>query len=97
MIIPNMNRKRQYRVLAQFQRELNKGDYRFLLRTKDNLKAYANIDIESGDFNYSNLCLFRSPYQKDLLEEDYVACYETFKFLVREMHLQELFRSELLI
>jgi hypothetical protein len=72
-------------VLPEFKRELKSGDYRFLLRTKDNLKTYAKIDVEAGDFNYTNLCLFRSPNQKDLLAEDYVACYETFKFLVREI------------
>jgi hypothetical protein len=69
----------------EFQRGLKKGDYGFLIRSKSYVKKYLNVDIDSGKFNYTNLCLFRSPGQKDLLTEDYESCFETFKFLVREI------------
>jgi hypothetical protein len=69
----------------EFQRDLENGDYRFLIRSKNYLMEYMKIDLESGKFNYTNLCLFRSPSQKDLSTEDYKSCSETFKFLVREI------------
>jgi hypothetical protein len=70
---------------SEFQHDLKNGDYGFLIRSRNNLKEYLKLDIESGKFNYTNLCLFRSPGQKDLLMEDYESCFKTFKFLVREI------------
>jgi len=69
----------------EFQHDLNNGDYRFLIRSKGYVKQYLKVDLESGNFNYTNLCLFRSPNQKYLLPEDYESCFETFKLLVREI------------
>lgn len=68
-----------------FRRELRNGDYGFLIRSKDYIKEYLKLDIESGKFNYTNLCLFRSPTQKDLLADDYQNCFDIFKFLVQEI------------
>jgi hypothetical protein len=69
----------------EFRRDLKKGDYGFLIRSNRYLKEYLKLDIESGKFNYTNLCLFRSPSQKDLLTEDYQSCFEAFTFLVKEI------------
>lgn len=68
--------------LDQFKADFKNGSYGFLTRSADYLKKYPGIDVEDGEFNYTNLCLFRSPNQKFLLTDDYESCFDTFKFLV---------------
>ena len=71
--------------IPKFQDDLQRGGYKFLQRSKKYLENYLKIKVASGEFNYTNLCLFRSPQQKYLRIEDYEACFETFKFLVEEI------------
>jgi hypothetical protein len=45
--------------------------YRFINRSKDLLHKHLNVSLEPVNFNYSNLCFFRSPAENDLKIEDY--------------------------
>lgn len=51
----------------EFKRDLMAGSYSFLTRSKHYLERYPKIDIYGGQFNYTNLCLFRTPKEKNLL------------------------------
>ncbi len=63
--------------------DLNKGHYRFLTRSSRLLKTYGEIDIWSGNFNYTNFCFFRSPNAKYLHNDDYALSLDILERLIK--------------
>lgn len=54
-------------------------DYPFLKRSNSYLLKYLHIDAYKPNFNYTNLCLFRTPKAKNLILQDYISCQEIIK------------------
>jgi hypothetical protein len=63
--------------------DIIKSDYKFLERSKAYLEEYLNLDLDRVDFNYSNLCFFRSRAEKDLTFADYQNSYPLVKELIQ--------------
>lgn len=53
--------------------------YKFIKRSKKYLETYLQLNLDTVDFNYANLCFFRSPGEKDLMNEDYKQSLPLFK------------------
>lgn len=68
-----------------FLKDYNLGDYKFLKKTKELLYKYKNLLLEDAEFNYFNLCFFRSPSSNDLEYEDYKICLPILKEIVQEI------------
>lgn len=56
--------------------------YPFIKRSSKYLENYLHLDFDVINFNYANLCFFRSPHQKDLAFEDYNRTINLFKKFV---------------
>jgi uracil-DNA glycosylase family 4 len=67
---------------TEYKDQYRKGDYAFLKRSSALLLKYRGIDVSEGDFNYTNLCFFRSPTANDLSLEDYTLCIPIFSNLI---------------
>jgi uracil-DNA glycosylase len=65
-----------------FQHDYNNRDYKFLERVSRLFKDFLGADVGKGEFNYSNLCYFRSPDISYLNEEDYKICLPILKSFV---------------
>lgn len=63
----------------EFLIDYKNGDYRFLQRSRKLIMDHLKIDVSTGDFNYSNLCLFRSPDISGLTFEDVISCMPVIK------------------
>jgi uracil-DNA glycosylase family 4 len=59
-----------------------KGHYRFIDKSKKLIEEFLKIDVDSIEFNYTNLCLFRSPETSDLGYEDIQLCLPIVKEFV---------------
>jgi hypothetical protein len=62
-----------------------RGDYKFLERSRGYFKKYSQLemDLDQVDFNYANLCFFRSRAEKDLTYTDYEYSYPLAKELIK--------------
>ncbi len=69
----------------EFLIELKDGGYKFLSKSKDYILKYLNLNINSDDFNYSNLCFFRTPNIKYLKGEDFEISIPIFKKFVNDL------------
>ncbi|MDE3185004.1 MAG: hypothetical protein KGM16_16450 [Bacteroidota bacterium] len=56
--------------------------YPFIKRSRKYLENYLHLDFDDINFNYTNLCFFRSPQQKDLNYHDYKVSLKLFKQFV---------------
>lgn len=70
----------------EFLKELKSGSYKFLERTNKYLTEYGKVNIWEGEFNYTNLCFFRSPTAKDITLRDYELSIPIFKALIAEIN-----------
>ena len=68
-----------------FLKDYTEGDYQFLKKSQKLIQEFIKIDIEKVEFNYTNLCFFRSPVSSDLEYNDYEICLPIFKALVNEI------------
>ncbi len=57
-------------------------EYRFINRSKKYLENYLKLDFNSINFNYTNLCFFRTKAEKDLSDDDYKSSLPLFKSFV---------------
>lgn len=53
--------------------------YGFIRRSEQYLKKHLQLNLESLNFNYANLCFFRSPRESDLTDDDYKLSLPLFK------------------
>ena len=53
--------------------------YGFFRLSAQKLKEYLELDINELNFNYTNLCFFRSPREKDLSFKDYENSWPLFE------------------
>lgn len=58
-------------------------NYPFIKRSKPFFKEYLQLDINSINFNYTNLCFFRTPKANDLSLSDYKISLPLFKEFVK--------------
>lgn len=58
-------------------------NYKFIKRSSPFLQNYLHIDLEKLDFNYSNLCFFRTPKENNLTFNDYALSIPLFKEYVK--------------
>jgi uracil-DNA glycosylase family 4 len=63
-----------YQATMPAKEDFKMADYPFLTRSASLLKTIFGLDIEREDFNYTNLCLFRSPDISTLTADDFHAC-----------------------
>jgi len=59
------------------------SEYRFIKQSRQNLENHWGLDIESINFNYSNLCFFRTPKGKDLSADDFKLSLPLFEKYIR--------------
>ncbi len=57
-------------------------DYKFISRSRLLLESYIKIDFVSLNFNYTNLCFFRTPRESLLEDKDYELSLPIFRQLV---------------
>jgi len=69
-----------------FLKDYSNGDYTFLKKSQNFIREFLGLDIEKAEFNYTNLCFFRSPISKDLVYKDYQDCLPIFESLVKEIN-----------
>ena len=58
-------------------------NYKFIKSNSTFLINYLHIDLEKLDFNYSNLCFFRTPKENNLTSGDYALSIPLFKEYVK--------------
>lgn len=65
--------------------ELIRMEYKFLEKSRGYFNQYRilELDLDNVDFNYSNLCFFRSRAEKDLTFADYQNSYPLAKELIQ--------------
>ena len=63
-------------------------NYRFISKSKDNLRDALNLKFQPGNFNfnYSNLCFFRSKKVNELLPDYFKKSLPLFKMYVSYIH-----------
>jgi hypothetical protein len=59
------------------------SDYNFIKQSRQFLEKNWGLDIEKINFNYTNLCFFRTPKAKDLSDEDYKLSLPLFEKYIR--------------
>jgi uracil-DNA glycosylase family 4 len=65
-----------------FLNDYKNGYYGFIKKSKNLLKEFLQINVDSVEFNYTNLCLFRSPKASDLRYDDIQLCLPIVKEFV---------------
>lgn len=69
------------------QSVMPKGDgiaeYHFIKQSRQFLEKHWQLDISNKNFNYTNLCFFRSPTEKDLSVDDYKLSLPLFEKYIR--------------
>lgn len=58
-------------------------NYRFIKQSRALLEEYWGVNIEEPDFNYTNLCSFRSPRANQLTDKDYELSLPLFEKYIR--------------
>ncbi len=66
--------------------EIIKKDYKFLQRSVENLEKYFKLQFNKVDFNYSNICFFRTHREKDLTFQDYKNSFPLFRDYVEYLN-----------
>jgi uracil-DNA glycosylase family 4 len=56
--------------------------YKFINRSRGFLEKYLSLDFHTINFNYTNLCFFRTPRENFLNPKDYENCLPLFKQFV---------------
>ncbi len=93
---------------GRFKEDYEKGDYKFLKRIQPFIEKNCGIEVSSGEFNYFNLCFFRTPNIEELIREDFSVCAPIFKTMVTNIkpeqiislgtgnvkHLKDFFKDE---
>lgn len=69
-----------------FLKDYIQGSYAFLKKSQKLIQEFVRAHIEKVEFNYTNLCFFRSPASKDLEYKDYEICLPIFKMLVIDIN-----------
>lgn len=59
------------------------ADYHFIKQNKQYLEKHWRLNISNINFNYTNLCFFRTPAEKDLSIDDYKLSLPLFEKYVR--------------
>jgi uracil-DNA glycosylase family 4 len=58
--------QRRFPTKEEFLEDYNAGEYPFIQKSKAFITEFLKFEIEDGEFNYTNVCLFRSPNVSDL-------------------------------
>jgi uracil-DNA glycosylase len=58
--------QRRFPTKEEFLKDYNAGKYPFILKSKKLISEFLNINIDDAEFNYTTVCLFRSPNISDL-------------------------------
>lgn len=74
----------------EFTNLYKQGEYKFLKRIEPFMKEIVKIEISTGEFNYSNLCFFRTPSIKDLTDNDFKICSPVFKKMIELIHPKQI-------
>jgi hypothetical protein len=59
------------------------ADYHFIKQSRQFLEKHWQLDISNINFNYTNLCFFRTPKEKELSSDDYKLSLPLFEKYVR--------------
>lgn len=59
------------------------ADYHFIRQSRQYLEKHWQLDISNINFNYTNLCFFRTPMERDLSGDDYKLSLPLFEKYVR--------------
>ncbi|HEY8388647.1 MAG TPA: hypothetical protein VIK74_08590, partial [Parasegetibacter sp.] len=59
------------------------ADYHFIKQSRQFLEKHWQLDVLNINFNYTNLCFFRTPKEKDLTSDDYKLSLPLFEKYVR--------------
>jgi len=63
----------------EFLEDYNAGEYPFIQKSKEFISEFLQIKIEDVEFNYTNVCLFRSPNVSDLSIKEVRWCMPILK------------------
>jgi len=70
---------------SDFQKELKNGNYKFLTRSKQLLEKHRQLRIDDDEFNYTNLCLFRTPKASELPDDAMDSCIEILQEFIKKI------------
>lgn len=68
-----------------FLKDYTEGDYKFLKKSEKLILEFLKLPLQEVEFNYFNLCFFRSPVSGDLVYQDYKVCHHAFEMLVNKI------------
>jgi uracil-DNA glycosylase family 4 len=71
--------QRRFPTKEEFLEDYNKGGYPFIQKSKELISEFLQIEIEDVEFNYTNVCLFRSPNVSDLSIKEVRWCMPILK------------------
>jgi hypothetical protein len=71
--------QRRFPTREEFLEDYYVGGYPFIQKSKDLMNEFLQINIEDVEFNYTNVCLFRSPNVSDLSIKEVRWCMPILK------------------
>jgi uracil-DNA glycosylase family 4 len=71
--------QRRFPTREEFLEDYNMGGYPFIQKSKKFISEFLRIEIENVEFNYTNVCLFRSPNISDLSIKEVRWCMPILK------------------
>jgi uracil-DNA glycosylase family 4 len=71
--------QRRFPTKEEFLEDYNVGGYPFIQKSKELISEFLQIKIEDVEFNYTNVCLFRSPNVSDLSIKEVRWCMPILK------------------
>jgi len=71
--------QRRFPSTEEFLLDYNGGGYPFITKSKDLISEFLQIKIQDAEFNYTNVCLFRSPNVSDLSIKEVRWCMPILK------------------
>ena len=71
--------QRRFPIKEEFLEDYNAGGYPFITKSKELISEFLQIKIEDVEFNYTNVCLFRSPNVSDLSIKEVRWCMPILK------------------
>ena len=71
--------QRRFPTKDEFLEDYLAGGYPFIQKSKDLISEFLKIEIEDVEFNYTNVCLFRSPSVSDLSIKEVRWCMPILK------------------
>lgn len=78
-----VDNKHQHKRQSKMEIDEEIKNYKFIKNSSDFLINYLQINLEILDFNYSNLCFFRTPKENNLTFADYELSIPLFKEYVK--------------